>query len=89
MAQKATRLKALEVIALGGCLYLVGEVISHSTANPKPNARFALQAHPPLRAEGKSFYCAGRVEQVDDPEIRQSVRTVAKHYAEGTGSFLS
>jgi hypothetical protein len=59
MAQKATRLKALEVIAPGGRLNMVGEAVSHSTANPKPNARLALQAYPPPRAAGESLDIIG------------------------------
>jgi hypothetical protein len=36
MAQKATRLTALEVIAPGGRLNMVREAVTHPTATPEP-----------------------------------------------------
>ena len=67
------------ILAAGG-LYFFGLPASPKLGDVLRDGRFALHSFPPPpEGQDEEFYCTGRVQKIDDPEIRAAATKAALH----------
>jgi nitroimidazol reductase NimA-like FMN-containing flavoprotein (pyridoxamine 5'-phosphate oxidase superfamily) len=75
------RLHPLCPVLSDGHLYVLIMPDSPKKSDLIRDGRYALQTFPPPREESEEFYIRGRAVLIEDPEIRASVLTHARHQA--------